>query len=109
MTIKRTISRVLVTATVPAAMIMGAPAALAGEDSEKDRNHWVCEHDDFKGHWADHDDWESWKDEHCDDDNGNDHKANNADHDNNDDDEDRHKNNDDDHDNNDHDNNNDHK
>jgi hypothetical protein len=50
MTTKRTISRVLVAATVPVAMIIGAPAALAGENSEKDRNHWVCEHDDFEGH-----------------------------------------------------------
>jgi hypothetical protein len=67
MTIKRTISRALVTATVPAAMLMGASPAIAG-DAEKDHKNWVCENDDWRGHWWDHDDWASWKDEHCDDD-----------------------------------------
>jgi hypothetical protein len=83
MTIKRTISRAFVIATVPAAMLMGGSPALAGEDAEKNHNHWVC--DEFHGDWADHDDWEKWKDEHCDD-NGdkNDHNGKRADHDNND-------------------------
>jgi hypothetical protein len=103
MTIKRTISRAFVTATVPVAMIMGgASPALAGDD-EKNHNDWVCH--EFNGDWSDHDDWEKWKDEHCDDDDDNGHHGKKADHNNNDHGDDDHNNNDhgdDDHNNNDH-------
>jgi hypothetical protein len=85
MTIKRTISRAFVTATIPVALIIGgASPALAGDDEKNHNHHWVC--DKFNGH-GDYDYWKDWKDKHCDDDNGNDHEAN---HDKNNDDHDRH-------------------